>query len=345
MTHGASQMQDEACLPTASAAGRWSFRLYPAERMVLAIAVLLCVWSGILIASKGITLDPGYFSVRLLLATLLIALGQIYRRYRPSERVALMAHATGLFIIYATFAGLFNVALLPRPFPAIDPVLVEVDAMLGYSWPEWCARIADYPVLSAVMRTVYQFTHVQLLLAFLVLGVLLDRARLHVATLAAVFASLATIFTWAVLPSTGPGGYWLLDPAVDAIVRPLGSSALGAELNRLLVEGVADISTLKTTGLVGFPSFHTAMGLIALFAVWPYPALRYPTLLVSVVLAPAILAHGGHHLADVLAGIAVTLTCWQAARRFVDGRENAAERRQNGARPAKEAVSSPSVRP
>src|SRR5262245_9326876 len=102
----------------------------------------------------------------------------------------------------------------------------------------------------------------------------------------------------------------MLNPAVEAIVQPYGSSERGAELNRLLVEGVQDISTLCTVGLVGFPSFHTVMALTTIIAVWPYRGLRILLVPICAILLPGILIHGGRHLVDVVGGATLTIVSW-----------------------------------
>jgi hypothetical protein len=296
-------------------------RLYPAERTILLVILALAIADAVLIAWKNVSVGIDFFAFSLIFAAVLIGVGQFYRQYRADERVALMAHIVALFIAYSTFGALFNVLLLPRPAPPIDEYLVRIDAWFGYSWPALCAFIADYPTMSAILRRVYQLTLVQLLFVFLFLGLMLDRRRLHAAALATVLASLFVIFFWAFFPSSGAGGYWSLAPEIDRIVRPLGNSELGAELNRLLREGVTDVSTLSTTGLIGFPSFHTVMALVTLLAVWPYRLARALMIGVNALLLPSILIHGGHHLTDVFGGIAVCWASWLLGLAIVDRQE------------------------
>lgn len=299
--------------------------LHPAERTLVIVTALLAAVDFWLIRSKGIAFGWGFFAFSLGFAALMMVIGQVYRRWRDSERIALVAHVLGLFVAYSLFGALLNIVLLPRPGAPVDPALVRFDAWLGYSWPAFCAWMAGYPAFNEIVRAVYKLTLLQLLMAFIVLGFVLDRRRLHTAALATVAASLVTIGCWAVFPSGGAAAYWTLDGEVSRIVRPIVSSAYGAELNRLFREGVSDLSAMGVTGLIGFPSFHTVMALVSLVAVWPYRLLRFTALVPTALLVPGILVHGGHNLADMLAGIAITAIAWPLAARIVASQERKAD--------------------
>lgn len=291
--------------------------LHPAERTLVMVTAALAVVDFTLLWWKGIAFGWGFFAFSLGFAALMIVVGQVYRRWRDSERIALVAHVLGLFVAYSLFGALFNIVLLPRPGAPVDAELVRFDAWLGYSWPEFCAWMAGYPAFNEIVRAVYKLTLVQLLVAFIVLGIALDRRRLHTAALATVFASLVTIGLWSIFPSGGAAAIWTLDAEVAKIVRPIVNSAYGAELNRLFREGVSDLSALGITGLIGFPSFHTVMALVSLVAVWPYRILRLAALVPTTLLVPGILVHGGHNLADMLAGIVITAAAWPVGARIV----------------------------
>ncbi|TPN39413.1 hypothetical protein FKO01_04440 [Mesorhizobium sp. B2-3-3] len=285
--------------------------LLPAERTILAVVVALVAVCLFLAWDKDVTVALDGYSFSIGFAIVMFMLGQFYRRVRKAERIALAAHVLALFILFSVVASLFNLLLLPRYSAPIDASLVWIDSLFGYSWPDACVWIAQYPVLSDALRQIYSLTLAQILFVFVFLGMAKDRRQLHAAMLAMVFAALATIFCWALFPSSGASAYWILEPEIDRVVRPVVNSAYGVELNRLLAGGTNDISTLQVTGLIGFPSFHTVMALMSLIAVWPYAFARFALILVNTALLPAILIHGGHNLMDVFGGVLITIACWR----------------------------------
>ncbi|AZO54621.1 hypothetical protein EJ077_14975 [Mesorhizobium sp. M8A.F.Ca.ET.057.01.1.1] len=285
--------------------------LLPAERTILAVVLALAAVCLFVAWDKDITVALDGYGFSTGFAIVMTALGQFYRRIRKAERIALTAHALALFILFSVVASLFNLLLLPRYSAPMDASLVWIDSWFGYSWPAACGWISRYPFLSDALRQVYSLTLAQVLFVFLFLGMANDRRQLHAAMFAMVFAALATIFCWALFPSSGASAYWTLDPEIDRVVRPVVDSAYGAELNRLLVEGIKDITAIKVTGLIGFPSFHTVMALMSLIAIWPYRFARFALILANAALLPAILIHGGHNLMDVFGGTVITIVCWR----------------------------------
>jgi hypothetical protein len=293
----------------------------PVERTILTMTLAIGVVCIVLAWQKNIAVEPTQYWFSIIVAVVMLSVGQVYRQFRNSERIALTANALALFVAYSVPASLMNVLLLPRPSRPVDAILVKIDSWFGYSWPDACAWVANYPFLSDVLRAMYPLTLAQLLFTFMFLGMANNARRLLIAALATVLASLVTIFWWAFVPSAGASAYWTLSPEISRIVRPAADSAYGAEIYRLLAEGVRGSADLNTTGLVGFPSFHTVMVLMSLIAVWPYRALRYPLIALTALMVPAILIQGGHNLCDVFGGVVVTAIGWRSARLIYDAKE------------------------
>ena len=58
--------------------------------------------------------------------------------------------------------------------------------------------------------------------------------------------------------------------------------------------------------MVQFPSFHTALALLTAYAVRDVPYLARPVLILNLIVIVATLPVGGHHLADIIGGAAIT---------------------------------------
>ncbi|HVW57799.1 MAG TPA: phosphatase PAP2 family protein [Rhizobiaceae bacterium] len=287
--------------------------LWPVERLILRLTLTLAVLCVALMWLKGTVLGSSEYLFSMLCAVGLAFIGQVYRRLGRSENIALMTHAAALFLGFSAAASLYNILLLPLSHAPIDPLLVRMDMWLGYSWPAFCAWVAQFPPLVTPLRIVYMSTLLQLLFVILFLGAVGDRRMLHRSALALVIAGIVTICVWSVFPSLGASAYWLLDPKVDAIVRPVVSSAYGSHLTQILHSGVGNIATMNINGLIGFPSFHTVMALTTLLAIWPYRWVRAVFLPLTALLLPAILVDGGHNLVDVLGGVFVLAFSWRLA--------------------------------
>ncbi len=105
----------------------------------------------------------------------------------------------------------------------------------------------------------------------------------------------------------GPLDGWLHDLPAEllAAVQPVVNPGYGKEITTMMREGVTRLSPDEFRGLIAFPSFHTIMALIATYHAREMRWLLYPLLAVNMLILPAVLVHGGHHLVDIPAGFAV----------------------------------------
>lgn len=277
---------------------------HPAEKITgIAVAALFAV-DFALVAARGIALDwPGY-GVMVAIGLMALAAGQVYRLARPNERIALATTATGLFILLTIAGSVFCYLLLPMG-RSIDQTLIAVDKLFGYHWPDFVAAAATVPYLGTVLRIVYLSSLAQMVAVIVVLGFSGRGGELHSFLVTGTLSALATILIWAAVPSFGPSANYPITPEIEAAVDLVVGSAYGAELNRLAAEGAILVSPKDGLGLIAFPSFHTVLTCLA---VWFTASLRklFPIFLtINIVMLPAILVHGGHHLVDVFGGFAV----------------------------------------
>ncbi len=279
-------------------------RFLPAERFAITIILALATLDAALLAFKHVDIDViGYISA-LMTGGTAVAIGQFYRRFRHNEGIALATTAAGLFITFTIVGSVFNYLLLPIAGGRIDPVLMQADAALGFSWVGFVTFVSDHPWFGTLTRYVYLSSMPQLIIVILVLGFTRQKEALHSFLLTGLIAALITIGFWGLLPSSGPAAFDVLPDAVLANMPTVVGPAYGAELNRLASEGVTYITPKEVLGLIAFPSFHTVM---ACLSVWFMARFKYVMPLfiaLNLVMIPAILVHGGHHLVDLIGGVA-----------------------------------------
>lgn len=286
-----------------------------AERIVLGICLVLVTVNLYLIWQKGVTVTLSYVMSPLVFAGGFLVAGQVLRRYLPNGRMELMANALGLTALFAGPCSLLNMLVLPLGSDPIDAQLIVLDSYFGYSWQAACTWVASVPLLSAILRQAYELTFPLLLVSIVFLGLMSDRKRLYTVILGTTYASLGTLLIWMLVPTAGPAALQVLSPEVARIVQPSGNTEHALEIYRIFHAGVTDLTGPVFSGLVGFPSFHTIMLLFGLAGVWPYRPVNYVFGAIQLVTLPSILVIGGHHLADVFGGAAMTLLCWWAASR------------------------------
>ena len=282
----------------------------PAERFVAIIIATLVILDLCLLQVKDVHLDgPGYAAL-IGIGALAVTAGQLYRRFRDEPAIALTTTATGLFILFTIAGSVFNYLLLPVQFPVIDPLLASFDTAIGFHWPDLVIWASQHATIGAVLQAVYFSSQAQLIVILLFLGFSGRAQALHRFLLTGVLGGLLAILSWSFLPSFGASSVYDLPPEVLQ-AQPLAvGPAYGAELVRLGREGVTYLTPANVLGLIGFPSFHTIMALMSVLFLWPFRRLFLAAALLNLVMLPAILIQGGHHLSDVLGGGGVFLVAY-----------------------------------
>lgn len=308
-------------------------RFHFAEWFVVRIIAVLAIVDAVLIAFRGVQIDWSGYSAMLAMSGAAIATGALYR-WRGEERIALAATATGLFIAFTSLGAAFNYLLLPVSTTRIDPLLIKADAFLGYDWVAFATAVSANPLAASVLKIVYLSVLPQMIVVILALGFAGKASDLHRFLVTGVISALITICFWSIFPSSGPSAFATLGAEVASAGNLVVSPLYGAELTRLMSEGATILSPKDTLGLIAFPSYHTVMALLAVTflvsfkKVWPF------ILAFNLPMAPAILAHGGHHLVDLLAGTLVFAASLKGANLLIHSptsiSENAALKAQQG---------------
>lgn len=281
------------------------FRLWPAELFVLKLSAGLIALDVFLILLRSVSVDTQRYSLTFGMAAIILAVGFAYRRSGRSERIASTAITCGLLIVFSSALSALNYLLLPNWRPGIDPWLTKIDSLLGYHWPDALALSARYPTINDLMWVSYSSTSFQIALVAVALGLTGRLATLHVMMLALAISSVMAVVFWALFPSLGPSTLHALPAELLAVVKPVVDPAYGAEIAALMRHGTNTLSPDEFRGLIAFPSFHTIMAVLATYYARNIRWLLPPLLMLNLLIFPAVLVHGGHHLVDIPAGLAV----------------------------------------
>ncbi len=287
--------------------------LLPIERRILAAAVLVLFGSCLNLWLRNATFAVSAIAVRMACGVVLVLLGIYYRRYRREANMALALIAIGLFIIVSLTGAITNYVFVPVAFPPIDPLLIRIDAMIGYDWVSVVSFAATHPWIGWLLFVVYSSSLLQLVFLTCWHGFRGDQVTLYHLMLTGMIALVASMTFWVFFPSFGALSYGTLPAWVEQAIPVASSGRYGAELLRLAVEGPSEIDPAKMVGLIAFPSFHSVMACMAVvFAPRPLP-LRLGFYAVNLLMVPAVLVQGGHHLVDIFGGIAFFLFAWWVA--------------------------------
>lgn len=275
--------------------------------------------------TSKISLDPQSWielaKIMALLCVLFFGMKAIERRLisdksKPGRAISYAAESlrwmtinAALFIPlgFASVYFMYLVAAIDKPL--MDATLAHLDGMMGFGWLSFLALTNAHPAMAKSLVFAYNALGTQVPLLFIVLG-LVDRLRLteFMATLAVSSALTGIGMTF--VPAAGAYAYF--QPPVADFTN--FTHAGFGHLNELMkIRGGEPMSLLVTraVGLVTFPSYHTALGIIVTYALRNKPLFAWPVGVLNAVMLVSTLPEGGHHLIDVIAGAAIgAVSCW-----------------------------------
>ena len=290
--------------------------LLPAERLLAGLILALGLATLALVTALGRQVDWAGFLPGIVAAGGMVALGGYARAARKAPRLGAGAIGIGIFMGFTALSAIFIFALFPLPNPLIDRQLIALDAMLGYDWAGFITGLAEWPLAGTALGWLYQSSLLQMVVLVVTLAALRREDDMHRFLLAGMLAMALTIAVWGLWPSIGPSAYAELPAETVRRIGLVVNPAAGAELRNLVTAGPGTIRPDTVTGVVAFPSYHMIMALMVAF--YARRTLLFPVFaLASLGMIPATLSHGGHHLVDLIGGIAVFALSALAARHLV----------------------------
>lgn len=296
--------------------------LLPGRMAFASIGFAIAV-SAALIATGPTYLDPRSLLPTALRVLALVALAGLVM-WRPglthpfAQRLVALFIGIGFLIVGWDAVRLLNHTTMAIPLPLTDDLLDGWDRALGFDWRAYFDAVAAWPLLRDAMAWSYTSLTFLSVAAYLVMSLTQDRLRalffLETFSLTAVFCTTVGA----------------LFPARAAVERYFGATAVFpdfplepglyhlASLERLRTGEPVELVLGQLPGLVTFPSFHTAAGVLLAMACWRcwmfLPAALYAALMIA-----STPVFGGHYFIDLIAGTLVAVVIalfWARLDRF-----------------------------
>ncbi len=178
--------------------------------------------------------------------------------------------------------------------PWADSLINSWDLLLGFSWREAIDILQPF-------QSVWQFSYNTFIWqGWIVISILAFQNRLErlwVMVAASTLALIVVSATFVWMPARAAYAFYGFAPGE-------GPEAALSFLTPLtyIREGGRHITFSTISGMVSFPSYHAASGVIFTWSCWQ-TRLRVPFLLLNVGLLIGTISVGGHYLSDVLAGV------------------------------------------
>lgn len=275
------------------------------EYAIYSIVYYIFIVDVCLFWNSGIEIDYDNYYYAVTIGFILVLLGLWYRRYRSEYRLSSPLIAGGSFVLFTLVTSALNYLLLPTGTLAFDRTLVMYDSYAGYNWIDYVKWYFQRDYLVLLLAIVYASTQLQLISIVVLLGFRNEPNLLGRFILTVIAAALVSILIWRIFPTYGSAAYYDLPANYFSPIQIIVDPEYGKELRELAANGIAKLTPINALGIIGFPSFHIVMSLIAV-AFTRHIAIAAPIYqMITLAIFPATLLHGGHHLCDLVGGIVV----------------------------------------
>src|SRR5262245_61763123 len=300
------------------------FALHRLDRLIWTMIALV---GAIVIAATAVSdfrfewrtfVAPGLGCVTLALT------GWFYRRWRSDLRLASGLNATAQMIAFAAVGAPLSYLAASANLPLQDHAFDAIDRALGLDWRGLLGWMNSQSALHPLFILPYLSFTIQASITVLALAFSNRLLQLRTFMLAFMLSAFVCIAISAVVPAEGVWGFYGLTPGDYPAIVPATR-----ELHLPIFHGLRDGSLrtftgISSEGIITFPSFHAALGVIFMVGLWPVPVLRWVGAVVNGLMIVATPIDGGHYFTDVFAGIVIAVLCLMAARRITHAAQRSA---------------------
>jgi membrane-associated phospholipid phosphatase len=208
--------------------------------------------------------------------------------------------STGLIILVAV-AG-------TAPTPLMDLRLARIDAWLGVQTPQAMAAVSRFPPLHRMLSVAYNLSGYFALVALILPALFRRTGDLKRALLGCTFTGMLTLALFSLIPAVGPWTVYGFQPT---------GAQMHCESSLRLLKSGNPVSVHDVFAIVSFPSFHAALAVLCVLALWGLKPLRVPSIILAVAICISTVTTGWHYTIDVIGGIAVAAIAYAAAAAVV----------------------------
>lgn len=285
-------------------AGRFGL---PVRLRELAVVALVFVVATAWARQRGLAFE-GY-GAALLAIGLMLSVSLAYGATDRSRRLSDMTYFAALWVGFSMASGVCTYIAAHAGLALCDARFDRLDRALGFAWIDWYRFTLRHKAFDQFLCIAYFSLIWQILFCIVYLSRAERLGRLRELLLLAIATVVATSFASALWPAEGTFAYLNVD-LERAVHLP----------HYRLLHGGGDLAFAVATmkGIVTFPSYHTVMALLLIYAFRGYGWLFLCMLALNLAMLLATPSYGGHYLVDMLAGAviaALAIVLMRAAQR------------------------------
>lgn len=287
----------------------------PANRIIWLLIAAMAVGLAVSYWAAGLSLDlwSGWQILILLPLCFLVAWYYRYRRIDPW--ISAGAGAAAQLTLILLLGTLLSYAAAAPAFPYRDAELYAADRALGFDWRSYLAFFNAHPIAGSIGNIAYFSMKLQIPLILIVLVATSRIVKLQQFVIATAASLAITLAVFVFVPAVAYYAYLGIHPSDFSNLTPSTPYAHIRHLEEIRSGLVRVVRFNDLEGLITFPSFHTVSALLYAWALWPIRRLRWPAVVVNVLMIASTPIDGAHYAIDIIGGIVVAIVAIGLATR------------------------------
>ncbi len=282
-----------------------------AAKFIWLLTALVAVLDIVFSITSGIKFNK---NVLLFLAGISLFLGSIYLFYKHKRQDAGICSVIEILlqaVLFSNLAAAFSYLSASTSLPLYDDLFSKADIFIGFDYLGYAQFIHSIPWLSWLLTMAYISIGAQFVIMMMWLFVVKNTLRLQEVMLASALGAIVSIIISASLPSVSAYLHYAYSGVQFDYV------ALGSQISDLFLLRSGGMSELPIMyqGIITFPSFHSTLGVMFIYAFWNFFWLRLLVFPLNLLLFLSTTVEGGHYLIDTFAGILIGIITLLVARR------------------------------
>lgn len=276
------------------------------RRIWHAIGALLAV-CGLWLWVEGVALDFSNAMVFFYIFAGFAAVSLIYKYVRRDDNIYLFGQLASQWLAATAAIGILSYVSARLALPLTDAALISIDHALFFDWKTYVAWVDALPWLATSLSYIYLSSGPQILATVVLLFLLKRHAHNQRFLIGFMSTAIITVVLAALFPAVGAYVYYNID--VATYYQHIEPAAPRVHEAPLLAMRDHSMTTLlfPLNGLVTFPSFHSALSIVLIYAAWPVLWMRAISLPLNILVLCSTPGDGGHYLTDILGGVAIAL--------------------------------------
>lgn len=275
------------------------------SKLLFSFVFLSWILIGVLLLLSPVDIDFISFAPLLVLPVILYVAAYYYL-WRDEKTLSAMCEmiAAGWLLLIPVLASTYLAMSIGMPLA--DQELMAMDKAIGFNWYAFINAVDQFSLLAKVLDFSYITFGYQMFIVPLLLVKVKKFNRAYAFILGYGLLCYISSFIAIWYPALGTYAIMGMDQTNFQNINVQYAYHFLESFNAVRTGEPFVLALGVASGILTFPSVHAGVAFLIIWAMWDVKFLRYPFLVLNILMAVSAVSHSNHYLVDIIMGAGVT---------------------------------------